>query len=239
VSELLRTAAVVLRRVDYGEADRVVTLLTESHGKVTVIARGARRSKQRFGSALEPFGLSQVGLSLGRGSSLASLREASPLRAFPALLGRLASMRAAGAAIERTRELLPDRSAEPEIFHAHVELFESLTATADEDALGLAFLLRTLALLGLPLRLTDCARCGKPRGSRPGTFTASMGGVVCQSCGGGPLLLSHDLLSAMTRALGPDWASVGFGPDRDDAQVAVDQFVEWHLRSGRGLPRGS
>ena len=238
MSALLRTAAVVLRRVDYGEADRVVTLLTESHGKVTTLARGARRSKQRFGSALEPFGLSQVGLVLGRGS-LATLREATPLRAFPALLGRLAAMRAAGLAIERTRELLPDRHPEPAIFHTYVELFESLTAAADESALELAFLLRTLSLLGLPPRLTSCARCGKLRGTRPGTFTAGMGGVVCQSCGGGPLLLSHEVLTAMETALGPEWASVAFGADASDAAVAVDQFVEWHLCSGRGLPRGS
>ncbi len=253
MSEVVRTAAVVLRRVDYGEADRVVTLLTESHGKVAALARGARRSKQRFGAALEPFGLLQVGIVIHK-SALATLREATTLRAFPALLNRLAAMRAAGAAIERSRELLPERSEEPAIFHAHVELFEALSIDADEEAIGLAFLLRMLALLGLPPRLDRCARCGKPRGARSATFTASMGGIVCQACGGGPLLLSHEVLTAMGTALGPEWASVDFGggrsgggrsgggrsgPGRSDAEVAVEQFVEWHVRGGRGVPRGS
>lgn len=229
-SPTVRTAALVLRRVDYGEADRIVTLLTESNGKLTVLARGARRSKQRFGAALEPFGLLEASISVGRG--LATLREATPLRSFPALLTSLAAMAAAGDAIEKTRALMPEKSPDPELFHTHVELFDVLSAGAPPSDIALAFELRVLDILGIPPRLDACARCGKQRGTRPGTFVASMGGLVCQSCGGGPILLTHAALDAMQRALGPEWASTRFGPSVRSVSEALESFVEWHLRAG-------
>lgn len=228
----VRTPALVLRRVDYGEADRIVTLLTESHGKIAVLARGARRSKQRFGASLEPFGVLEAGLSLGRGS-LATLKEASPLRAFPALLASLPAMTAAGRAIEKTRELSPERTPDARLFHTHVEFFDTLDAGAEPDELVMAFELRVLSLLGMPPRLDGCARCGKRRGTRPGTFAASMGGLLCQACGGGSLLLSHETLKAMQHALSSEWAATRFGPSQSGVGEALESFVEWHLRSSR------
>lgn len=230
------TAALVLRRVDYGEADRVVTLLTDEHGKISVLARGARRSKQRFGAALEPFGLVRAQISIGQGS-LATLREATPVRSFPALLASLDAIRAAGEAIEKTRELLPDRQPDPHVFATYVGLFEALEGGADPDDLALAFELRVLTLLGHPPRLDACARCGKRRGDRPGTFAASQGGLVCRACGGGPLLLSSRALDAMQRATGLEWASVRFERTRSDVREAVVSFVDWQLRAGRGQER--
>ena len=56
MSQAILTAAIVLRVTDYGEADRIVTLLTESHGKVSALARGAKKSRKRFGAALGLFG---------------------------------------------------------------------------------------------------------------------------------------------------------------------------------------
>jgi DNA repair protein RecO (recombination protein O) len=227
------TLALVLRRIDYGEADRVVTLLTEEHGKIASLARGARRSKQRFGAALEPFAVVRAQLSVGQ-SSLATLREASPVRSFPSLLARLPAIRAAGEAIEKTRDLLPDRHPDARVFATHVGLLEALDAGGEPDDLALAFELRILALLGHPPRLDACARCGKRRGDRTGMFAASQGGLVCRACGGGPLLLSARALDAMQRAIGAGWADVRFEGTLGEVREAVLSFVDWQLRTGRG-----
>nr|MDQ2647496.1 DNA repair protein RecO [Myxococcota bacterium] len=75
------TEALVLRRVEYGDADLIVTLLTLSLGRVSALARGARKSRRRFGGALEPFFTLSVTLEERRSSELFALREASVLRA--------------------------------------------------------------------------------------------------------------------------------------------------------------
>lgn len=232
-AEPVRTPAVVLSRVDYGEADRIVTLFTEAHGKIGVLARGARKSQRRFGAALEPFGILSAAIVPGRGS-LATLREATCLRTFPRLLSRLAAIQAASIAIERTRGLFPERAADPRILAACEALFAELDAAQDHERdLALAFELRVLALTGLSPRIDACARCGKPRAGRSGAFAAGQGGIVCQADGGGPLLLSAAALDAMQRALGAGWAEVRFGESTASVDEAVASFVDWHVRAGR------
>ena len=68
VSPHLKLRAIVLRTVDYGESDRVVTLLTAERGKLAAFARGARASRRRFGGALEPFTLLAVEARERRGA---------------------------------------------------------------------------------------------------------------------------------------------------------------------------
>ena len=79
------TAAIVLRTVDYGEADRVVTLFTRDHGKLSALARGARKSVKRFGAALGLFGVGEAVLVDKPNVELATLERFDGARGFPAL----------------------------------------------------------------------------------------------------------------------------------------------------------
>src|SRR5207245_10820269 len=81
----LRATAIALRTVDYGESDRVVTLLTREQGKLSAFARGARASKRRFAGALEPFQRLRIRYRDRRGD-LISLAGAEIDRARPAIL---------------------------------------------------------------------------------------------------------------------------------------------------------
>ena len=108
-----RTRAFLLRSVDYGESDRVLTLLSEERGKIAAIARGARSSRKRFGGALEPFALLEVSLARGRGS-LPRLAEASLLRAYAGLSRSLGRVGAAGFALELSGEVLPEHQLDDE-----------------------------------------------------------------------------------------------------------------------------
>ena len=100
------TRALLLRSVDYGEADRVVTLLTERFGRVAAMARGARRSQKRFGGALSPLCVLSVELRPGRGElwTLSGARiEAACLRLLP----DLPRMNGCFAGLELLRALTP------------------------------------------------------------------------------------------------------------------------------------
>ena len=76
------TPALVLRAQAYGESDRIVTLLTATHGKVTALARGARSSRKRFGAALSPFGFGEAMLRERRGQDLWLLEDLHCSRGF-------------------------------------------------------------------------------------------------------------------------------------------------------------
>ncbi|MGF1464978.1 MAG: DNA repair protein RecO [Sandaracinaceae bacterium] len=233
------TPAVVLRRVAYGEADQVLTLLTEAYGRVGVLARGARKSTRRFAGALEPFCVLDVEVALGRGE-LGRLAQARLVRAFPALLADLDRMTTAGACLELVRELLPPREPDPSWLPTVVDLLEALDAGAPPEELRIAFTLRFLALTGFAPGLERCGRCDRPAPpGRAALFDPVLGALVCRACGGAPWKLSGSLRARMTASLGPRWTAVEAWPSPEVAvaRTAVTDFVTHHL--GRRLRGGS
>ncbi|HET9932165.1 MAG TPA: DNA repair protein RecO, partial [Polyangiaceae bacterium] len=112
--------ALLLRRVELGEADLVVTLFTRALGRVSALARGARKSQKRFGGALEPFFTLRVRLEERPHSELFILAEARVSRARLGMLSDLTRLEVAGRALGWIRKAAPPRTPEPETF-AHLE----------------------------------------------------------------------------------------------------------------------
>lgn len=182
----------VLRVVDYREADRIVTLFTEQHGKVSAMARAARRSQKRFAGGLESLCVVEVTLEHARGE-LETLREARPVLPCLALLTSLERMEAAGAGLEMLRATLAERHPEPEVFALTERFLVDLDAGSGAATRLLQFQLDVLDLLGFSPELEQCGVCGKVAPEdRVALFRASAGAIVCRACGGGALRLSAE-----------------------------------------------
>ncbi len=108
------TEAIVLRLTDYAEADRIVSLFSLEHGKISGIARGAKRSRKRFAGALEPF--AHLKLQLHLGSGLANLVSADILDIFPGIRQNLTKIGSAAYACELVERLSPDEEPSPRLF---------------------------------------------------------------------------------------------------------------------------
>lgn len=235
VARTIRSSAVLVRSVDYGEADRIVTLLTEHTGLVALMARSARKSRKRFSGALEPFGVIEAELALGRGE-VGRLASARLVRGFPTLLARLPAMREAGRALELVRDATPPRESEPRLLQAVVRLFEVLSSDeATPEAARTAFELRYLTLLGLAPRVDVCARCGRaPEPTQSALFDGGVGAIVCRACGGGPLLLPASTRRLMSAASANEWAeglSAWTPQDTRAASDALDAFISRHVKA--------
>ncbi|HYQ81107.1 MAG TPA: DNA repair protein RecO [Anaeromyxobacteraceae bacterium] len=235
----LKLRAIVLRTVDYGESDRVVTLLTAERGKLSAFARGARASRRRFGGALEPFTLLAVEARERRGAELLSLTSVQVERGFGALRGDLGRIACAAYACELARELTRDAEPHPDLFQLLCGYLASLDA-APPSAAGLrAFEIGALRAAGLAPRLDACARCGEAaaEGERP-RFDPAHGGLLCHRCAAFASPAARDLSPATARALlridtqGAD--GVALGPEEArQAREALTAFIEHHL--GRRL----
>jgi len=181
-----RTRALVLRTFDQGESDRVVHLYTEVLGRVSAIAKGARRSRRRFPGTLEILSLADVRFVDPPRAVLARLESAKLVRAFegiPAHLGRYAI---ACQFLELLNRATPDRLPQPELFHFAVGVLDVLDAETPDALLALLVLAKTLARLGYRPQLIRCALCGADLpadGSRVG-FIPAHGGAVCRACCG-------------------------------------------------------
>jgi DNA repair protein RecO (recombination protein O) len=188
--------------VPYGESDAVVSFFTEQLGKVSAMARGARKSTRRFAAALEPMHTLRVTLDERPGAELLHLREGSVIRARARLIGDLNRMQAAGQALRWVRAGSPTRTPEPEVWAELEVLLDRLDDPTDplpaETHLA-ASGLRLLRNLGYGLELDACVRCGKRCDPARSAYVASaLGGLICQACGGGQST-AHHLIDAETR----------------------------------------
>jgi DNA repair protein RecO (recombination protein O) len=224
-----------LRCIDYGEADRIVTLLTRRHGKLAALARSARRSKRRFAGALEGFALLDAELALGTGE-LAGLRSARVVRAFPRVLADLERMSVAGALLRLCRDLVPEHVADPDLFEELTGMFDLLDDVAVAPAvLHVAFEVRLLALTGFAPLLAACGRCGKrPAPERAADFDPQRGALVCQACGGASQRLHgpvrERLLAAMGGQVGAIARDAWRAEELREAKHALDTFVGHRLQ---------
>jgi DNA repair protein RecO (recombination protein O) len=227
--------ALVLRSVDYGEADRIVTLLTRRHGKLAALARSARKSKRRFAGALEGFAVLDVELAIGSGD-LSHLHSARVTRAFPRLLGDLERLTAAGAVLRLCRELLPERSPDDEVFAALLSMLEALDRVdVPPAALQVAFEIRLLALTGFAPLLAACGRCGKrPSTGRAAEFDAESGSIICQSCGGAAQRLRGSVRERLIAAMDGKVVDVAQQPwsadELGEARRLLENFVAHRLQ---------
>jgi len=211
----VESAALLVRSVAFGEADLVLTLFTETDGKLSAIARGARRSSKRFAGALEPIHELVVTLE-DKGKELCLLKEARIGRPREGLTRDLDAMEAAGQALRWVRHLCPARTPEPAAWRSLRQLLDRLDegpapveGPAPARVLAsqhlAAFGLGLLAEVGYALELGQCTRCGRPcPEGRPAFVDAAGGGLVCTSCGGARRTMNRELRAAARRAQAGD-----------------------------------
>ena len=114
---IVRSDAIVLRSIDQGETSRIVSLFTLKHGRITIIAKGARRPKSKFGSTLQPASYIQAVYYYRQQRDILTLSESNHIMRFPVMLGDIHRMSAAFRMIELVRELTEPNDRSPQLFH--------------------------------------------------------------------------------------------------------------------------
>ncbi|TLM97539.1 DNA repair protein RecO, partial [bacterium] len=143
--------AYLLRSVKYRDSDLVVTILTRSHGPVALLARGARKSKKRFGGALDYGRLFSAEFTLPKESGLGTLSSVALKEDFPAAVATLEGHAAVGHALEVLRLLAREGDQSPEPFSLLDAFLRALQKGADPLSLARVFQIKAAALAGYSL----------------------------------------------------------------------------------------
>jgi len=141
-----QSEAIVLRLTDYGEADRIVSLFTLDQGRISGVARGAKRSRKRFGGALESF--AHLRLQLQLGSGLPTLLSADILSIFPGVRADLAKIGCAAYACELVERLTPEAEPNPRLFRLLFCYLERLDQAPSSPSDRRFFAVNLLKILG-------------------------------------------------------------------------------------------
>jgi len=241
----------VLRSRVLGETDRLIVLYTVEEGKLSAVAKGARRANSKLAAAVQSFAYGRYGLA--RGKSLDVVTQCQLRDSFYGLRTDLDRLTAGCAIAELVDRVVDDRHPDEQLFNLILGALRALRETTDPELTQWAFELSFMAHLGYAPVLDACARCGNtdPAGAR---MSVAFGGRLCAQC------LSHDpgafpvgrqTVQVLRRLTGASGAASPAGPlaprTREELRRTLGGLVEHRfdirLRSREfaeriGLPTG-
>ncbi len=219
---------IVLRSFPFGEADKVVVLLSPNNGKLRTVAKGIRKTKSRFGGRLETF--SHVDLVLYEGRNLDTITQVEMIEAFHSLRADLDRVVMAGAMVEVADAVAQENESSVRLFLLLQRGLKSLDAGPAHPDIISSFLLKAADTIGVAPALDRCAGCGRADDLHRFSFPA--GGVLCDRCRTpGAYALRDgltDYLAALAQADLADLPSVD-GAFSGEARGVARRFVEYHL----------
>ncbi len=236
----------VLETRELGEADLIVTLLAQSQGKIRGVAKAARRSRRRFGGALEPLTLVQATWTEREGRELHRLETAECLRSFATMQGTPELQAACAVLAEVARSFGQEGQADPTGFRLLGAVLEALESGGDPWSLIRYFEYWVLRIHGLAPDPSACAACGVAFGPSAEIRVLAGGGLRCAACRRAPAVrqarwtaADRAALEAFARLPPTELPSIS-GSGRGSAlelllRGTLEEFAERAFRSYRHL----
>ena len=225
-TQLYRDTAVVLRTYRLGEADRIVVLLTEHHGKVRAVAKGVRKTMSRFGARLEP--MSHVRLLLAKGRELDIVSQAEAVESLAPMVIDLDHMTNGMAVLEAVDQMTLDREPAPHLYKMLVGVLRTIGERSGPLVVP-AFYWKLLAVEGVSPQLDACVRCGETETLV--AFDLDEGGVLCRACRSGSAV-SPEALALMRQVLGGrlnEALAVPASPATHEVSTLATRALEHHI----------
>jgi len=176
-----RVDAVVLHHVEWGEADRLLTLFTRQLGKVKAIAKGVRKLRSRKAGHLEPF--TRSSLQLARGRDLFIITQAEATHTYSTLRENLEYLGYGSYVIEVLTRFTYEEGENLALFRLLVDTLQRLERGDDPVIVIHYYEIRLLDLVGFRPQLFVCTQCEDEIQPKNQFFSAFLGGVLCPKCG--------------------------------------------------------
>lgn len=180
-ARLYRTEAIVLRRQDFGEADKILTLYAPELGKARVLAKGVRKPKSRKSGHVELF--THTNLLIAKGRSLDIVTQAETIHSFMPIRRDLVRTSYAYYAAEILDRFTAEGEENSPLFDLLLSVMFWLSDADDLDLALRCFELRLLGYVGYRPQLFRCVGCGQSMESETNLFSPGHGGLLCGRCG--------------------------------------------------------
>lgn len=176
--------AIVLKRIDLAERDRIVTLFTRERGKISAIAKGARKPGAKLSGSSEPFTYIKGLFSIGR--ELDVITQSEIKESFPNVKKNMLTIAYALYMMELVFQLTGDHHQDPDLFDNIMSSMYVLESGSDPELTVRHFELKVLESIGYMPEFNRCIRCGSSPGKDKLAFSPNLGGIVCKNCGISP-----------------------------------------------------
>jgi DNA repair protein RecO (recombination protein O) len=183
MSELIKTEAIVLRKLDYGDTSKIAALYTEELGRISVIVKGGRTSKSKMGMIVDPLNIIQLVLYKKESREIQLLTQADIVLSPSLIKNDLERIKYASAVAELVYALLPEHEPNHKIFKGIKRIFNLLNQNGENPkVLFIRFFLFFLKEIGYEIQLECCSDCLRDISSEQELFFSFNKGVLCPIC---------------------------------------------------------
>jgi len=223
--------AIVLRRTNFGETDRIAALYTRERGKISGIAKGARKPISRLAGATETLTYGKYQLATGK--TLDVITQAEAKESFPRIRGNLDRVTHATYMAELVDKFVEEHEPNVDLFELLLSALYLMERPNDPEKITHMFELQFMKLLGYEPTLDKCVRCRKPLPPGEVSFSPSMGGAACRECG--PLAedaieISHEAVETMQKLLTADAPEVERMEIPREIMGQIARVMRWYIR---------
>jgi DNA repair protein RecO (recombination protein O) len=176
----VRTEGVVLRRRDYGESDRILVIFTKKLGRVSGIAKGARKPSSKISGHLELF--SRSSFLISRGRNLHLITQAETLDSYDHLREDLSGIGLGSYIVELVDAVTTEEGSNVKLYDLLILTLQSLDSSQDPGIIRHFFELQLLGLSGFRPEFFICVECGESVTEQDQYLSGELGGVVCPNC---------------------------------------------------------
>jgi DNA repair protein RecO (recombination protein O) len=231
-SMLYRVEGIVIRSIDYGEGNKIVTLLTAGNGKQGIVIRGARKPKSRHGALAQLFTYGDY--SFYKSGSLGTLNSGEVIESYRELRQGLDGPAYASYAAELTDRAVGDEDAGAFLFRQLNACLSALAAGKDPGVILRVYEMKVIGAAGYMPVLEECANCGSGEGEF--RFSPAAGGALCSRCrhrDPAALELDESVWKLLRLFAGLDLARLGSIALKDSSksqlQLALRHWMDHHL----------
>ena len=182
MSEIVKTEAIVLSKMNYGDSSSIASLFTENLGKVSVIVKGARSPKSKYGKIVDPLNYLAVVLYKKESREIQLLSQADIVEHYPNIKNDLSKLGYAYGVVELVKNLLADHEVNKKIFKGMVKILSRLNSGEEKSEITFGrFFMFLLKETGYEIQIDSCALCGKQKFDGD-VFYNFEKGLICGEC---------------------------------------------------------
>lgn len=229
---ILKTIGFILRAIKFRESDLILTVLSRDYGKISLIAKGARRTESKFGAALDLLTLSE--LVFYDAENLKLLKEASIIEDYRMIKSDYERLTLALQSVHLLNQLVEEHHPDRAIFEFLKGFLDELGSLKNLELAAVAAKLKLMRALGIAPRMSSCSR-GRHKLTDEFWFSPQSGGFVCAECRqAGDTRLSPRLAQNLKMILGLGWSKLDrLALSEDEITLAhrlLDEFIGFHLK---------
>lgn len=182
MSEIVKTEAVVLSKINYGDSSSIASLFTEDYGKLSVIVKGARSPKSKYGRVVDPLNYLSVVLYKKESREIQLLSQADIIEHYSKIKDDLNKLSYAYAVVELVKNLLAEHETNKKIFKAIIKILGRFSLSEEKPEITFGrFFIFFLKEIGYEIQTDSCSVCGK------NSFTSNIyynfdKGLICAEC---------------------------------------------------------